>query len=111
VRDPDEPFRCFALGCELRPRVCVRRQIEAQQTPSAMSRTPPRNPNAPWSSSHAKRGVGPEFVHCLRCPQGRAIREQVGDECARQVRHGGRRDVAVQVPRFIAWLQTLGPGE
>lgn len=102
MQGPDALFECVALRCRLRGRVCVRRQVEVER--ELQGDLAPR-------SSRRKRGIGPEFVLCWRCPQGAAIRAELGDEVADVVRTGGRGDVAVTGPLLRAWLMWAAPTE
>lgn len=97
---PDDRFRCEALACWLRARVCVRRQIEVERDLAG---------DLAPGSSRRKRGIGPQFPACWRCRQGAAIRRRLGDDCATEVRTGDRGPEAYRV--LWAALRELPPGE
>lgn len=81
----DELFTCRRLECLLRRRVCVARQLLVELELRG---------DLGYRSSRRKRGIAPELVSCLVCPQGSAIRQALGDAVAATVRSGPRRGEA-----------------
>lgn len=95
------------MDCSLRRRVCVARQHVAEieilgsETSTFCQRRADPNRPVELARHDGKRGVpSSDFVMCLRCPQGRRIREQLGDGVAASVRRGSRGAAAL-----LAWVE------
>lgn len=83
-------FHCPHQDGNLFARVCVARQLESER--ELRGREKKADPEL--RRHDRKRGVAPEFIFCRseRCPEGRRIRELLGDIAGETVRHGDNTD-------------------
>lgn len=93
AKEVDSPacyFRCTSQKGSLFARVCVKRQVESERQLGGRE----KKPDPELRRHDKKRGVAADFVGCRSeiCPEGRRIRELLGDDVGETVRHGEYHD-------------------